>query len=478
MKVKTSSISIFIFVFFCSNLTLAQNWQTLNGGTDWNVADLFADTVSGQLFISGAFQHTGNIEANGVAVWDGSEFETFGTGVDNCITTCPVVVSVAMWQGDLFCSPTSYSMGGVLDPKGLMRWNGEMWNKVGGGLSFLSGNNGLVYDFLPQDSSLILLGGFQLAGTDTVYNVARWNGEQLTSLGFPYANPELGIIGKVQSGLIKDGTLYVGGNFQKELGIENTIDFAWFFNGNWHQSDQNIKGGNDDIGKMITYKGEIYVGGNFRVSSGNAGNAIMRFQDGIFVDVGGSFDSELANIRDMVVFDGKLFVFGLFNSVGGGIPAQNIASWDGEKWCGYGFDFDHLIRTAEVLGDRLYIGGPFDSINYQPYNHLAFWEGELEPTVCGNLVNTAPIEKRTKIRLNLFPNPTSSALHIQLQHAQSTQGKLQIENLSGQTLHTETLNLSPTLQSWQVDVADWPSGVYVVRLQAGSEQVVRKFVVE
>ena len=78
----------------------------------------------------------------------------------------------------------------------------------------------------------------------------------------------------------------------------------------------------------------------------------------------------------------------------------------------------------------------------------------------------------------LFPNPTTSTLHLQLQHAQSTQGKLLIENLAGQTLHTQALNLSPSLQSLQVDVADWPSGVYVVRLQAGAEQVVRKFVKE
>lgn len=78
----------------------------------------------------------------------------------------------------------------------------------------------------------------------------------------------------------------------------------------------------------------------------------------------------------------------------------------------------------------------------------------------------------------LFPNPTTSTLHLQLQHAQATQGKLQIENLAGQILHAEALTLSPTLQSWQVDVADWPSGVYVVRLLAGSDQVVRKFVKE
>lgn len=83
-----------------------------------------------------------------------------------------------------------------------------------------------------------------------------------------------------------------------------------------------------------------------------------------------------------------------------------------------------------------------------------------------------------KLDFSVFPNPTASTLHLQLQHPQAAQGKLLIENLAGQTLYAEDLDLSPVLQSWEVDVAGWPSGVYVVRLQAGGEQVVRKFVKE
>ena len=455
----------------------AQNWQSLNGGTDWNVADLFADTTSGQLYISGAFQHAGDIEANGVAVWDGSQFQTFGAGVDNCITTCPIVLSISTWNNEVYCSPTSYSMGGILDPNGLMKWDGENWARVNNGLTALNGNGGAAIDLLPYNSTLYVLGVFEMVGTDTAYSVAAWDGEELSSLGFPYANPEAGIVGRVQSGVFKDDVLYVGGNFRKELGVENTIDFAWYENGSWHQSEQNIMGENDDVGKLIVYKNDVYVGGGFRVSKGNAGNAIMRFRDGEFVDVGGSFDSELSSVVDMVVYNDKLFVFGLFNSVGGGIPAQNIASWDGEKWCGYGFDFDQRIRAAEVLGDRLYIGGPFDSINYQPYNHLAFWEGELEPAVCGNPVSATPKEQMATLRITLFPNPAKDLLQIQLPSL-PTSAALTIQNLQGQTLYQDRLQLSPTLQTHEVQVAGWPAGVYVLRVQSGARQWVRKFVVE
>ncbi|WP_282782131.1 T9SS type A sorting domain-containing protein, partial [Phaeodactylibacter xiamenensis] len=82
------------------------------------------------------------------------------------------------------------------------------------------------------------------------------------------------------------------------------------------------------------------------------------------------------------------------------------------------------------------------------------------------------------VGFQLFPNPVRSTLHLKLPQLHITEGKLIIENLSGQMLYTEDLNLSPASRSWQLDVGGWPSGVYVVRLQVGAEQMVRKFVKE
>ena len=125
------------------------------------------------------------------------------------------------------------------------------------------------------------------------------------------------------------------------------------------------------------------------------------------------------------------------------------------------------LRVREFLHD-----GMNDSIFLSTTNRLMMVEIDSSLLV-NNILQPIPIDQ-----LTLFPNPAYSTLNIQLQQSHATQGKLQIENLAGQILHAEALTLSPTLQSWQVDVADWPSGVYVVRLQTGSEQVVRRFVVE
>ena len=143
---------------------------------------------------------------------------------------------------------------------------------------------------------------------------------------------------------------------------------------------------------------------------------------------------------------------------------DNVLVWDRPIEAGiYGF----CIKVREF---RKGLSNPEDSI-FMSTAHRA-----LMIEVDSNMLVSSLDISHLKGMVSLFPNPANSTLNIQLQHSQSTQGKLYIENLAGQTLHAEALNLSPALQSWEVDVADWPSGVYVVRLQAGAEQVVRRFV--
>jgi len=78
---------------------------------------------------------------------------------------------------------------------------------------------------------------------------------------------------------------------------------------------------------------------------------------------------------------------------------------------------------------------------------------------------------------DLFPNPATELLRIQLPSL-STPGGLTIQNLQGQALYRKRIQLSPALQTHEIQVADWPAGVYVLRVQSGERQWVRKFVVE
>jgi len=145
---------------------------------------------------------------------------------------------------------------------------------------------------------------------------------------------------------------------------------------------------------------------------------------------------------------------------------DNVLVWDRPIEAGvYGF----CIKVREF---RKGFSNPEDSIFMSTAHRVLMIE--VDSNMLVSSLNLSPL----KGMMSFFPNPAYSTLNIQTQYTQSTKGKLLIENLAGQTIHSEDLNLSPVLQSWQVNVSNWSSGVYVVRLQAGAEQVVQRFVVQ
>ena len=464
---------VLLIFFLVSIYANGQAWQKLSSGLDYTPARMYVDTINGGVYISGRFQYAGGDEVNGITRWNGTSFESLGGGVDYCIQSCPRVVGVTKFQEDIYCSPTGFSIGGF-EPKGLARWDGEGWSPVSTGLTFFSGANGVASDFLSTDSILYIFGNFHIAGQDTANSVAIWDGNELQGLGFSFVFFPNNFV-SINTAILHNDIIYVGGNFSLAPGIENTIDFA-AYDGNAWFSPARIKGPNDDIGALAVYDGEIYLAGNFRVSSGNAGNAIMKYSNGIFVDVGGSFDSELANVSELIVYQGNLYAFGLFNSVGGGIPAKNMARWDGEKWCGFNFDFDGRVSIAGVLEDQLYIGGNFRRIDGDTFNYVALWEGALIPDTCGEVFVNVSSGLTAKLGFQLFPNPATHTLHLQINSVQAENAVLTIHNPAGQLQYLQQLKLSPQLQQHQVDVSTWPPGVYFLRLQAGARQVARRFV--
>jgi len=78
----------------------------------------------------------------------------------------------------------------------------------------------------------------------------------------------------------------------------------------------------------------------------------------------------------------------------------------------------------------------------------------------------------------LYPNPSSERLNFQYKGLETSPADLTIQNLQGQALYRKRVQLSPALQTHEIQVGDWPAGLYVLRVQSGERQWVRKFVVE
>ncbi|MFI4881487.1 MAG: hypothetical protein ACIAQU_02755, partial [Phycisphaerales bacterium JB064] len=137
-----------------------------------------------------------------------------------------------------------------------------------------------------------------------------------------------------------DGNLYAGGSFSGIGGADNTAYVAQWDGSNWS--------GLGDVG----------------ISAGSSNAFLTAFQS---FEVDGS-DALIAG--------------GFFASAGEVADTMSIAAWDGTQWLSMGAQFEFLdavwAMTTGDLGDgeRLYVGGAFDTIAGAPANGVAQWDGD------------------------------------------------------------------------------------------------------
>lgn len=92
----------------------------------------------------------------------------------------------------------------------------------------------------------------------------------------------------------------------------------------------------------------------------------------------GVVDTRNNGIIAMTVFDNKLIVAGLFDNTVNGSPVQNIAAYNGSSWSylgnsGTSQGTDGVIRSLAVVGNRLYIGGDFQTFAGSTTGNIAYY---------------------------------------------------------------------------------------------------------
>ena len=101
-------------------------------------------------------------------------------------------------------------------------------------------------------------------------------------------------------------------------------------------------------------------------------------------------------VYDLCVFDDgsgggpALYAGGAFNAAGG-VPAFNLAKWDGTSWSAVGGGVNGAVHALCVYDDgsgggpALYIGGNFTHIAGGEAPHLARWRGTTMEPVGGGV---------------------------------------------------------------------------------------------
>ncbi|MFN0188499.1 MAG: CHRD domain-containing protein [Bacteroidia bacterium] len=78
--------------------------------------------------------------------------------------------------------------------------------------------------------------------------------------------------------------------------------------------------------------------------------------------------------------------------------------------------------------------------------------------------------------LNLYPNPSSDNLFIDLNLNESFSGEINITNLLGESVYNSIQDPSANTKTIQINIIDWQTGMYFVNLIQGSKTSTLKFV--
>lgn len=343
------------------------SWQPLGSpaGTDGPVYGVAVH--NGQLIAVGDFSTAGGAPATRIARWNGSQWQPLGTGLNDG------AYGLAVLGGDLYVGGDFTLAGGVPQTKGVARWDGASWHPVAGGQFFG------VSDLVAYQGDLIAGGVFTafnavggvskgIARLDTA--TQTWHSMQG---GFNTA-------GGPSSMVVYDDELIVGGGFSKVGNVTVRSIARWIGSeGTWAK----IAPGFDIAPSgFTTYHGELIAAGGFGSAGDAEAKGVARWdgQDWQPLGSGIADGSVVGVIDDLVEYDDRLIVGGYFFSAGG-VPARSIAAWDGDTgtWSALGSGITGgeipRVHALAVFDGDLIAAGDFDFAGGVPAFNIARWDG-------------------------------------------------------------------------------------------------------
>ncbi len=196
------------------------SWLALGEGNENGIRGDFAvvnaiQASSGRVYVGGVFSVAGDIPANNVALWNGSQWSSLGTGVSNGVRGS--VFAMAIDEDGVYVGGTFDQAGGERT-QSLAFWDGESWAPVGPQLRGSESEPPYVTALCISENGLLVGGSFTVAGEVLANHLAQWNGETWSSFG-------TGLNGLVLSIGIVEDSVYVSGSFTT-AGGKPSVGFA------------------------------------------------------------------------------------------------------------------------------------------------------------------------------------------------------------------------------------------------------------
>ncbi len=165
--------------------------------------------------------------------------------------------------------------------------------------------------------------------------------------------------------------------------------------------------------------------------------------------------------------DGNIVFIGLGD---GANSSEGNLAWDS----GEPYNFSNLVGGNSAAGD---------------YAHMNFWAGTwtldnplterpyILEVPCLPIPRIASNEIVNSLKINsLFPNPTSDEVFVKINSTIEQTAAITITNLMGQVVEQRTISLESGKQTMQLDLQNYPNGIYQMNIATVEEIVSHKII--
>ena len=380
------------------------NWSTLGSGMNASVSALtvFDEGSGPALFAAGNFTTAGGGPANRIAKWNGSTWSALGSGMNNSVLALTVFDD---GSGPALHAAGSFTTAGGVAANRIATWNGSSWSALGSG-RLRSGPHGLrrwqrpgalrgrqFHDRRRPDGEPHrgvgrhgLVGAyFTTAGGVAANRIAKWSGSSWEALGTGVDGTFSTPPGVFALTIFDDGcgaALYAAGHFLTAGGV-SSVHIARWDGSSWSTLDRGLGSVVDGVNTLAVFDDgsgpALYAGGDFTNAGGVPANNVAKWNGSSWSTLGSGMNDY---VGALIAFDDgtgpALYAGGGFTTAGA-VPANNIARWDGSSWSAPGRGMNGGVGGFTVFDDgcgpALYVGGGFTTAGGVAANSIAKWDG-------------------------------------------------------------------------------------------------------
>lgn len=343
------------------NLVVTTNGATVSGNFNFNYEN--------DLYVGGSFYQAGGNTANNIAKWNGSSWSSLGAGFSNSPYSAEVS-SLSMFKGDLYA-------GGVFNQADsetvgdLAKWNGAAWSNVGTEPVVQDSDEG-VLALAVFNNRLYIGGAFDHVAGQSMFGIASWDGTTWSTVG---TAPTV-IVGTVISLNVIGNNLYATGQFNNAGDIVLNNIAKWD-GSNWSALGEGVQ--NATLNSLTSIGNDLYVGGEdyatFTPYFGKwNGSSWSRLSTG---DVFSNY------IKALTALGNNLYA----------TSNDSVAKWNGNSWSPLSDSFDGAaFSVLATVGTDLYVGGSFIQIGTVSTQNIAKWDGSNWSALGSNDLNGNNVE--------------------------------------------------------------------------------------